>query len=287
MKFTPITLPPTAVRRSWLLQQADTRCNAFARLLAKLDPKWPVEQAHGRLSAYYALLNYLDQRCFPVFFPEFEDWSDEPNYTPIDSAFELGIPVDVHGREFDDRFGSHLIAYAAVEWFFANKSDYEGSHARDFHNYPALNLLPITEFASRPLVADFHRLGRSWAWRAPWDGLRDLVDYCTASTGNSILDYSHMDINESGGYYPRWSLGEIRGLTAEWRHGQPKWDRIDRLASYIDEQPLARVPLMLRVLTGDADAKSEITFRKERKTRPRLPVVRTRPNLTLVEVFGG
>jgi hypothetical protein len=275
------------VRKSWLIQQADIRCNWFARLLARLDPKWPVAQQMGRLSAYYALLRYLDEHCFPVFYPEFEDWGDGPDFSPLDAAWEMGIPVDVCGREYDDRFGSHHAAYSAVEWFFANKSGYEGSHGQSLNNFPALKMLPIADLARQPLNASFDRLGRGWQWRAPWEGLRDLVNYCTAATGHSILDYSHMDINESGGYYPRWSLGEIRAITAEWRRAKPKWERIMRLADYIDEQPLSRVPLMLRVLTGDADARASLSERKPARPRARRPVARTRPNLTLVEVFGG
>jgi hypothetical protein len=267
MRFAPIVLPKTAVRCSWMLRQADLHCNRFARLLAKLDPKWPIKYTRGNLSAYYALLGYLETR-FPVFESEFEDPGDEPEWNALYEVEEFGIPVDFHGRDYNARDGDAThAAYAAVEWFASEDRlrDYD-HYAAKISYYPALNKISqaLRGFEQMHYDTSAINLTRDRTWSGLWVGLPDLVKYCLCSTGLYFLDYSHLDVMEGGGYYPRWSVGEIKALAKEWNKAEPVWKRIKALAEMIDARPEYYVPLMLRVLSGEAEAKQLITKRKQR-----------------------
>lgn len=290
MKFAPIALPKTAVRCSWLLRKADTHCNKFARILAKLDHTFPIDYSKGKLSAYYSLLRYLSTQ-FPTFEPCIEDPEDGSQSDAMSEADEFGIPVEFYGRDYDMRDGDAAhAAYSAVEWFMAD------DRKRDNHYYgnDIEHHAGIAKIAShvRPFETQyFHlpslHLKRGWKWVEPWNGLPDLVRYCTSETGLWFLDHSNLDVMEAGGFYPRWDLGEIKAIVREWKRAKPVWDRINALADHIDAQPEIGVPLMLRVLSGEAEAKLLVTARKPTKPRTRKVARQTRPNLTLAEVFCG
>ena len=267
MKFQPIALPPTAVRCSWMLHQADLHCNRFARLLVKLDPKWPIEYKHGKLSAYYALIEYLSTQ-FPVFAQMFEDQGDGSEFDALYEAEEYGIPVDLYGRDYDMRDGDEAhAAYAAVEWF-ASEDRLRGNdhYSAKISYYPALNKIAqaLRGFEALHYDNTAINLTRDRTWSGLWVGLPDLVQYCLCQTDLFFLDYSHLDVLESGGFFPRWSLGEIKALAKEWKKTEPVWKRIAALAAMIDAQPEHYVPLMLRVLSGDAAARQLITERKQK-----------------------
>jgi len=266
MKFATIALPKTAVRCSWLLRQADMRCNRFARLLARLDPAWPVEHARGRMAAYYGLLNYLST-LFPVFEPWFEDPDDAPGWDAMYEAGEFGIPVNLYGRDYDerDRDDRHA-AFAAVEWFVSEDRLRENpAYSAELECYPALKKIAhqVREFDTQHYEPASIAPVRGQVWRPPWNGLPDLVRYCQMDTGLFWLDNSHLDVMESGGSYPPWSIGEIRALAREWERAKPVWQRIEALADYIDIDPRPRVPLLLWILSGDAEAKASMLVRKK------------------------
>jgi hypothetical protein len=267
MRFAPIVLPNTAIRCSWMLRQADLHCNRFARLLAKLDPKWPIEYKHGNLSAYYALIKYLSTQ-FPVFEQVFEDSYDRSEFDALYEAEEYGIPVDFYGRDYDMRDGDAAhAAYAAVEWFASEDRLRDYNHyAAKISYYPALNKIAqaLRGFDALHYDNNAINLTRDRTWSGLWVGLPDLVNYCLCSTGLYFLDYSHLDVLEGGGYYPRWSVGEIKALAKEWKKTEPVWKRIDALADMIDAKPEHYVPLMLRVLSGESDAKRLVTERKQK-----------------------
>ncbi len=280
--YVPITLPKPAWRCSWLMERADARCNFFARLLERVDPGHVVEQRFGRLSAYYALLDYLETR-FPVFVPEFEDtWGDE-DWNPIEQAEGMGIPIDLMGRYYDDRFEvSNGAAFAAVEWFLTCTHERElmesgryTSDLMDVDHYPALRPIShlLIEFKAMNFIRNYGRIGRAAQWRPPWDGLVELVKYCEGDTGLVFLDNSHMEVSEAGGEYPMWTIGEIRALEREWSKAKPVHDRIVALAEYVDQEPGARVPMLLRLLSGDADLRMSLVVYQARSK-------------TLAEVFG-
>lgn len=279
-RFTPITLPRTALRRSWLLNRADQRINLFARLLAKLDPARTIHHTRGKMSSYFALLDYLGT-LFPVFESEFEMYEDEGE-DPVFYAAQMGIPTDVHGCEYDDRFERRTwAALSAIEWFRSN-SDERGrtdSYESNLNNYPALKPLQqhLQEFRGIDLAARALKPGRGREWIEPWNALPDLVKYVDSNTGIYWLDVSHMDIAESGGTYPMWTIGEIRALAREWQRAEVIWERIKRLADYIDANPANRVWLLLAVLSGNPDAREEVTRYKPGTRRPR----------TLAEVWHG
>jgi hypothetical protein len=271
-RFTPITLPKTAVRRSWLLNRADERINLFARLLAKLDPTRTINHVHGKMSAYFALLDYLGT-LFPVFESEFEIYEDEGE-NPVFVAIQMGIPADVRGRTYEDRFEQRTwAALSAIEWFRSSSEERRrpNSYESNLNDYPALKPIQrhLEEFRYSELVASALKPGRGREWIEPWNGLLDLVEYVDSNTGIFWLDVSHMDIDESGGSYPMWSIGEIRALAREWKKAEVVWERIKRLADYIDANPANRVWLLLAVLSGLPDAREEVTRYKPSARKPK------------------
>jgi hypothetical protein len=271
-RFTPVMLPKTAMRRSWIMNLADERINLFARLLAKLDPTRTINHARGKMSAYFALLDYLGT-LFPVFESEFEIYADEGE-DPVLAAEQMGIPTDIMGREYDDRFErSTWAALSAVEWFQSNSEERHqpNSYKSNLDQYPALKPIQryLEEFRTRDFVARALKPGRGREWIEPWNALPDLVKYVDSNTGIYWLDVSHMDISESGGSYPMWTIGEIRALAREWKQAEVVWERIKRLADYIDANPANRVWLLLAVLSGDPDARDEVTRYKARARKPK------------------
>lgn len=270
IQFAPIKLPKPTWRRSWLADRADARCTLFARLLIKLCPT--VQIKPGRLGAYYQLLEHLETR-FPVFVPEFDTYYDDPEVSPLDAAEEMGIPVDLFGRDYDDRSSDdHRVAIAALEWFMAYEHG-QGHDGVDLRDFPALKMLMIQmqRFVDAKTDPKWMRLGRGYEWRPEWAALPDLVKYVTGETGSFFLDNNHLDIAESNGLYPRWTIGEIRAIEREWQRTRPRWESIVMLAKYIDEKALERVPVMLGVLSGDVKARAQ--------------VIRHKPK-TLVEVWA-
>lgn len=276
MKFKPIVLPKTALRRTWLLQQADERCNRFARLLAKLDPARIIHHARGRLSAYYTLLEYLDT-LFPVFESEMESIEDEGG-DPLEYAWDFGIPCDLLGRNFEDRFDdSRHAALSAIEWMsVVHDNARPDAYECDLEKYPALKPIKrqLEEFRGGKFNPKWLKPGRNMTWLEPWEALPDLVRYVDQNTGNFWLDVSHVEISESGGAYPMWSIGEIRAIEREWQQAKPIWERIRLLLDYIDADPANRVWLLLGCLCGYKDARDEITYPKARRAK------------TLVEVWN-
>jgi hypothetical protein len=271
MKFKPITLPTTALRRSWLIQRADERCNFFARLMAKLDPVWKVQYTHGRLSAYYSLLTYLDQNLFPVFESELEIYEDE-GFDPLEYAQSCGIPTDLYGRDYESRFDdSRRAAFSAVEWFSMCSSEVmqPDSYTYNIDHYPALKPVKqhLLEFKGLPFQRRALKPGRDQVWIEPWAALPDLIKYVEQNTGLYWLDVSHEDMAESGSAYPMWSIGDIRALAREWQRAKVIWERIVRLVDYIDAQPADRLWLLLAVLSGNRDAKDDVTRYKPQATR--------------------
>ncbi len=287
MKLASITLPKTAVRISWLLRQVDVRYGTFARLLSKLDPKFPIDYSKGSHSAYYALLKYLDTQ-FPTFDPVFEQPDDEDDWDCLYEMEEFGIPVQFYGRDYDMREGDAAhAAFAAVEWFCAYDRQH-GHWSAEIEHWAALcKIGGIKHFEKIPHKPDAIKLGRGWTWAGVWAGLPDLVRYAQSETGMWFLDHSDLDVMESGGFYPRWSVGEVRAIASEWKRAKPVWERIKALADTIDADREQYVPLVLRVLSGDLEAREMVTIRKPTKPRVKKPVVRTRANMTLVEVFCG
>jgi hypothetical protein len=270
-RFPLITLPKTALRRSWLLNRADERINLFARLLAKLDPTRTIDHARGKMAAYLALVDYLGT-LFPVFEADFDYLEDESG-DPLMYADQMGIPTDIRGREYDDRFEqSTWSALSAIEWFRSlSEERRSNSYESALDNYPALKPIQrhLEEFRNRDFAPRALKPGRGREWIEPWNGLLDLVEYVDSNTGIYWLDVSHMDINESGGSYPMWTTGEIRALTREWKKAEVVWERIARLADYIDANPANRVWLLLAVLSGNPDAREEVTRYKASARKPK------------------
>ncbi len=251
MKFQSIVLPKKALSRSWLLRQADQRYDRFAILLGKLDPDYKIDYTRGKLSAYYALLANLSDR-FPVFYTEEDtlELDDQEGWSVIDSADEFGIPIDLRGRDYSARFNdeSH-VAYAAAEWFtYYDRCIRPDCYEATLKNYVAL--CSITAELEPYVHMPYKHTAIGYQLKEPWSALNDLVNYCRNEIESFWLDNSHEDVIESGGSYPRWSIGEIRAIENEWRRIEPVYQRIEKLAKFIDARPKTRVPLMLDILSG-------------------------------------
>lgn len=65
----------------------------------------------------------------------------------------------------------------------------------------------------------------------PLDGLPDLIEMLTHSTGNLWLDVGEISLMEGGGY-PSWNRENVKWLTEEWQEAKPILDRINSLLDW-------------------------------------------------------
>lgn len=72
---------------------------------------------------------------------------------------------------------------------------------------------------------------RSMELPEPLDGLPDLIQMLTHSTGNLWLDVGEIGLMEGGGY-PSWNKENVAWLTKEWQAAKPVLDRVNNLLDW-------------------------------------------------------
>lgn len=265
--FPPVTLPETAYRRSYFTGELLRLANVFADLLVRLAPRtYRSLSDKSPRSCYGALLDYLGDELFPVFYPFLdEDWWDnregedvaEMGYGYEAEAF--GIPVEVFGLDEEDIMyvGSPALALAAYLCYPYGSIN---EHRPVIDDFTALKRFPELrkQYAGLFTVGHFDKAPRGRLWTPPWNALGLLSGYAQNNTGYRWLDYSHTSISEGGGY-PPWALAEVRALAQEWKRIRPAFERLKALIAYIDERPNDRLPLLAGALCGEPQARLQIS----------------------------
>lgn len=257
--MTAAALP---LRRTWLAKLLKQANNGFVALLRALVPGARVEPGDP-LNAYWALLDHVGT-LFPTYEPEADRWTERAEMeidegedsSVLDQAFYDGIPVQLYGLSQDDAHYARpvvaLACYLCNAWV-------DGVPQQLLE----IGLEPILarKLCLSPQAANAPR-GRQWP--GVWAGLPDLVAYVKHDTGCSILDYSDDDVAD-GMEPPEWNLDEIRGLAADWKHGEPMWKRIKALVNDVGDDR-ARLLDLGRLLVGDPEARRELSVVKRTKT---------------------
>ncbi len=92
----------------------------------------------------------------------------------------------------------------------------------------------------------------------PLDGLSDLIQMLTHSTGNLWLDVGEISLMEGGGY-PSWNKENVEWLTEEWQEAKPILDRVNslldwkqRISTNNDEKVVAVRDILLKAYHKEA-----------------------------------
>lgn len=293
-----IFAPPAhlAVRRSWFAKTLEREADGwfFANLLRDVAParyrELVAEPPLPDGMAYYNALMAHCETLFPVFELDLEfdveEWAADEGVSLLRALRHYGIPTDAMGFEDEDYYFGRGDPDVAV--ILAMQSARIGPAAFKEHLEQARSALREKRFWNEALEhamqAGIHKRWyvppRGRTWRQPWDGLRDVVSWINHSTGNLLLDYSHLAIQESG-EYPPWDAGEIRGFAAEWKLGRTVWDRIEALRKHIDssrDKP-GEMLTLAGILSGDARARQANSVTKVGRG-PTLADVFARESLT-------
>lgn len=239
-----------AYRRTYFAERLDDLCGQglFGALLRSLAPAEHARVRGGNPNAYaVALVRYIDRaRLFPInAYLAYEIESGEHGW---DDLLDYGIPVVTFGCDWEDDAVMPDVAVclqmSRAEWL-------------DDNSPTALD--PYRELLARHLstAGKPPRLPRGRVWREPWDATGTLFEWATGTTGNRWLDYTGDLLNDGG--LPRWNLGELRSLAADWARTEPVYKRLKRLHKFINAKPRATLPLLAGALAGDANCLRAIT----------------------------
>jgi len=237
---------PNALRLTWLKELVDTNnavCD-FRALLRHFEPTlYRQKRPATQLRAFELLLRWLEKRA-PIDADGAIDWGREV----IEEGGYLGdggIPIILFG--YDDYETDSPARALFMTWLT------EGGHvAQEFPALiPLINNLPeppenVDHLAAPPA-------GRRWV--APWEGLRDFVQWLTSSTGWSLLDLGDND----GVEFPYWNIDEVQSLIDDWAECEPILNRVNTFNKWVDEKYEERLPVAIRALKNDAATIAAIT----------------------------
>lgn len=264
--FPSIALPGPAYRRSYFAHELARLVSVFPSLLAQLAPDvYRALKDKSAMGCYGSLLRYIDANLFPIFDTWILDVIEDLEIDPASEAEGFGIPVHVLGLDDEDlvyNIGSPSITLA---YYLCWTSSYSGRPALD--TLAALEKFPEVRRQYQELftVKHFHKPPRGRRWTPPWDALKLLCDYSQNGTGYRWLDYSHIMVEEVGGY-PPWHIDEIRALAREWKRTQPVWERLKAIIEHVDARPTERLPLLGGALCGEKQARLQISQPEHSKT---------------------
>ncbi len=264
-----MTLPETALRRSWVVQQLQCYCNPFAILLAQLAPKrWEKMVGENTLAIYYALLETCGS-LFPIFDPFFYADEDPTEGDPIEERLEFGIPIDLLGLNDDE------IIYGASPTFgFIGYLMDQPEGREQPHEFPRdvgeswKNITELRPFYGVTIESKWIHAPRGREWRGVWNPMTALAEYVMHDTGNWMLDVSNQSAAEDylEGGYPPWTIEDVRNCEREYQRAKPILKTIETLRAYVDERPSERLPLLAAALTGDKAARFQLSQPKHAKT---------------------
>lgn len=274
-----VRLPANAWRRTWLASAAREYLPPvdFRALLREIAPaRWRRMPAAGRsmIDCYRELLRDLDARfpVDPMAFENFEAGIVEPGFTTL---WWDGVPIQPCGLPEEDDYSAPATAVCVAYAMSSAGAAIPGLGIygeRDRGENIRSNLASTEALApfAGELAGWFSQgnrhiengtlasPGRGRRWISPWDGLQDLYDWATHSTGYGWLDASPLDIYE-GDDWPAWNADEIRAIDASWRECQPAYQRAVLLQEHIDRDPNPNVPLLAGALRGDRDILSQLS----------------------------
>jgi hypothetical protein len=261
-----ITIPATALRRSWLLERLEGVHQGIKlrRELALLNRTAAAKQdILDPRRCLQALVREAASR-FPVSEPYFiwEMFDDQAEPNAWLDAIRHGIPCDVQGYHPED--GNHVADLAALDVSSWVESPDDLRNLWEEKEYAALKRWwpgPLTE-AQVKVAGKIPPAGR--IWRGPWVGLPDLVDFVRGDTMNGWLDMNFEDAD--GAEMPEWTADEIRSMERGWKDAKPILARIDGLTKFISDDLPARLPMLDRALRGDAQTLAQITRPHEGQT---------------------
>jgi hypothetical protein len=264
-----VTLPATALRRSWIAAQLQHYCNPFAVLLAQLAPKrWARIAGENTLALYYELLAVCSD-LFPVFEAMFYADDDPTDGDPIEERLEMGIPIDLLGLNDDEiEYGTSptygFIGYL-MEPLEGRRQPREFPHGLGECWKKIAELQPLYDMYIERKWAHAPR-GREWC--GAWKPITALAGYVMHDTGNWMLDVSNQEASEDYGEcsYPPWTIEDIRNCEREYKRAKPVLKSILALRAYVDERPGERLPLLAAALTGDRDVRMQLSQPKRAKT---------------------
>lgn len=249
LAFPLPTIPANALSRSFIADCANGIGYGMQwhKMLKQFAPaKARTVSPYQPLACYSALCDHIAAELFPLFSVAIDDLDVRDDR--IEYAWDYGIPAEVCGLSYQDlsdgilRAPVSLVAAFVVKDYESDSLDeYSGALERGFH------------FSFKP--------PRGREWIAPWGDVNLLLDYISNNTGFAFLDWSH-DAIVDGGDYPRWNIGEIKGLAADWKKAKPYWDRIVALINYLDHKKNLR--LLADLLSGDKATLAQVTKPKGR-----------------------
>jgi hypothetical protein len=269
VRFAAVTLPETALRRSWLVAQLQRYCHPFAVLLAQLAPRrWTGLAGENTQAIYYALMEVCGRR-FSIWYPEFYADEDPTEGDPIEERLQMGIPVDLLGLGDDEIEYGKSPTYGFIGYLMENP---EGR--RNPQTFPLVlgepwkHLAELQPFYGKHIESKWSHAPRGREWRGVWRGITLLAQYVMHDTGNWMLDVSNQealeDYNDQGN--PPWTLEDVLNCEREYKRAKPIIKAIEQLRAYVDERPGERLPLLAAALTGDAVVRRQLSRPKRVKT---------------------
>lgn len=267
VRFTPITLPDTAFRKSCIARLFRKRANLFAQLLAQVAPRVYEATADRTGWDYYkALLAWCDVR-FPIWEPDYLEDEIGAGEDAMDILTEMGIPVSPVGLIDEEMFDFTSATLNVVTYLLhpmRERPDLGSSRLwnrtrDDWTNLPFLR--PFSEIEID--VSNFNApRGRQWMGR--YKSLPHLIQYIYHDTGNQLLDLCSYDLDEGGN--PPWSIDDINFLIKDWAEALKIWKPLTALIEWLDAEPNGRIPIVLGALAGDQAVRREISRPKHAKT---------------------
>lgn len=263
--FAPIALPSTAFRRSWLLEavedlSAGQRCIRILRELGDekraglLDPR-------DAKRCLIALYDHVEGLGFPVNtggLREGLEWENDP----VADVLAHGIPIEPlgwHPEQSRLAFDMAILTYGT--WM--------GDHGLKLDDVSMADIAPaVTKWVMSWWPGKFSspdnwrgpRAPRGRDFVSPWDGLPDLAAYC-GGTVVRLSEWLTVNFEEQyeSGNNPAWDAAHIRFMAKDWAAAKPVWDRIDKLADYVEAKPLERLKLFDSALRGERAALLQVT----------------------------
>ncbi len=257
----PVTVPGPAY---FAAQLRGLRFHRFGAMLSALAPH-KYQALPGQPPAPLACYRALVEHCgalFPVYDSDLEmefELGDQATPDEMDemlAALEAnGIPVRLFGfyDDPDSLRDDQASPTEAVLYWYSNTEDEPLTRYESLADYRPADL--ERRAGERRCARDFAKAPRGRAWRAPWVGLCDLVDYIGHNTGYGILDLTPNDEVPN----PPWHLDEIRNLAHHWQGAKPIYERLLKLRQYIDAQPARRLPHLIGLLQGDAALREKLS----------------------------
>lgn len=251
--FALPVLPQVAYRRHWLYRSL-IELGAAQRFMAILKAFAPAEAARvdrGHPATLYLAVLRAVGKLIPVhdvawlgedaFFDEFDSLAD---------SLHKGIPVYVFGWHPEHSTPALDLAAARMHGT-SPKTSYELNEGT-LLDWIMTWWKPGEGNPAGPIVPRGRKL------IGPWVGVGDVAAYVLAATDLPWLDVD-FESQDYGGPGPNWSVGNIRAMTRDWQKTKPVWDRIVKLAQYVDAKPRQRMPLLDGALRRDPAAMLQIT----------------------------